>query len=111
MIKKITYVASPYNHPDPAVVESNYQAVAKYVARETAKGRVLISPIVYGHNLLPHEDMPTDWAFWTSFCLSILERCDDMEVLELDGWDRSSGVAAEIEYAESKSMEVIMIKP
>jgi hypothetical protein len=106
MIKSMVYVASPYNHPDPKKVESNYEKVAKYVAGETARGRVLVSPIVYGHNLLPHEDMPTDWEFWTSFCLSILDRCDSVEVVRMEGWDKSAGVAAEIDFAKQKGLTI-----
>ncbi len=41
------------------------------------------SPIVYGHTLLKHHEMPGDWGFWKNFCEAFLLKADEMLVYKL----------------------------
>ena len=50
--------------------------------------------------------MPSDWEFWKNFCLSFLEKCDEIMVFKMEGWDKSRGVAEEIKFAEEKGIKV-----
>lgn len=43
---------------------------------------------------------------WSPIDMAFLSRCDGLIVLTLDVWDRSSGVAAEIDYFKQKGMPV-----
>jgi hypothetical protein len=104
---KIIYVASPYSHPDDEVRENNFKLVAKLVADLTADGYVCMSPIVYGHTLLNFKEMPSDWEFWKNFCLTFLEKCSEMIVYKMPGWDKSRGVKEEIEFAEKNNIKVL----
>ena len=103
---KLIYVASPYSHPDNDVRENNFVIVAYLVAELTKQGLVCISPIVVGHTLLKFRDMPSDWEFWTNFCLSFLEKCSEMIVYKMPGWDKSRGVAEEIEFAKEHNIKI-----
>jgi hypothetical protein len=67
---------------------------------------VVISPITYGHTLLEYHEMPSNWDFWKKFCLSFLERCDEMIVYQMPGWENSRGVKEEIEFAKSKGIKI-----
>ena len=106
IMKKLIYIASPYTHSNPEVVEENYRKVAEFTARHTAAGYIILSPIVYGHNLAKHADMRTDWVFWQDFCFTFLSKCDELWVLKISGWNKSSGVAEEIEFAIQKGIPV-----
>lgn len=99
MIKPIIYIASPYSHSDENVRLARFQKVAEYAGELTAGGKLAFSPITYGHVLATIKEMPTDWEFWQSFCISFLSKCDELHVLKLDGWDKSQGVEAEINWA------------
>jgi len=110
-IKPLVYLASPYTHSDKEVVEENFRKISKVSAEMTADGFITISPITYGHTLLQFKEMPGDWAFWTSFCLSILEKCDKIVVVKMEGWDKSSGIAGELEYAKEHGIPVEYINP
>jgi len=103
---KIIYIASPYTYHDPIVVEENFRRVSRYAAKLVSEGSIAISPITYGHTLVQFHNMPTDWPFWSNFCLRILERCNEMHVYMMEGWDKSRGVKEEIEYAESLGIEI-----
>jgi hypothetical protein len=53
---------------------------------------------VHGHPLVRYG-LPVDWSFWERLARPQLERCDEMVVLTLDGWQESVGVQAELRHA------------
>ncbi len=110
---KLVYIASPYSNPDPRVRHENYLIVTKIAADLVSRGSVAISPITYGHVLLEHASMPTDWEFWENFCTTLLSKCEKMIVCNsMVDWDKSRGVAAEIEFAKQNGIEIeYLIKP
>lgn len=108
-MSKIIYFASPYSHKDPKVVEDRVQKTSDMVAKLVSEGNVVISPIVYGHNLLQFHNMPSDWEFWKNFCQTFLHKSDEMIVYMLPGWDQSTGVLAEIDLAKELGINVTFI--
>jgi len=106
MEKKLIYIGSPYSHSDPEVVEENYRRVSRLAAKLCSQGHVAFSPITYGHVLLTFEKMPGDWEFWKSFCISFLEKSDELLVYKMPGWENSRGLAAEIEFATEKNIKI-----
>jgi len=109
-MSKLVYIASPYSSHDPILVERNFRVVTEYCAKRMASGEVLLSPITYGHTLLEFEKMPNDWEFWQNFCLSVLVKCDELRVLKMPGWELSTGVAAEIKFAEDNDIPIEYIE-
>ena len=105
-MSNIIYIASPYSHSNPEVIEENYKKVADLSAHLCSQGIVALSPIVYGHNLLSFKEMPNDWIFWSNFCISLLKKSDELWVYKMDGWNYSRGVAEEIEYAIKNNIHV-----
>ena len=61
-------------------------------------GHIVFSPIVHSHPLVAFG-LPTAWPAWERIDRSFLERCDEVAVLMLDGWDQSVGVRAELRIA------------
>ncbi len=108
---ELVYLASPYSHPDDNVREMNYKIISKIASEMVSEGKVVMSPISYGHNLLNYTDMPSDWDFWYNFCVTFLLRCDRLVVCMMPGWDKSRGVAEEIEIAIANNIPVEYIKP
>src|SRR5690349_18881064 len=102
----LIYIASPYSHPDPAVRQKRYEDVSAYTAKRMMEGAVVYSPIAFNHPLSVRYEMPTDWVFWKHFDCRMIDKCDAMEVLMLDGWDTSVGVSAEVVYAREREMRV-----
>lgn len=104
------YLASPYSHPDEAVREGRYRAACAATVRLLRAGKSVFSPIVLTHGLVAYG-LPTDWSFWESYDRDHLERCDDLVVLTIDGWDQSVGVAAEIALASSLGKPIRYLAP
>lgn len=104
--KPIYYLASPYTHTDPAIRKQRAELATEAAVRLLHMGIFVFAPIPYNE---PWEkyNLPGDWAFWADFDKSFVERCDGgLIVLMLDGWDRSTGVTAEIEFAKSLNKPV-----
>ena len=55
------------------------------------------SPVVHAHPIAVHGGInPLDHDFWLSFDAVMIRKCDALIVGQLEGWDRSFGVAHEI---------------
>ena len=99
------YLASPYSHPEPLVREARFDAACRATADLIHAGRAVFSPIVHGHPLV-RFGLPTDWSFWERFDEEYLRRCDEVVVLQINGWRESESVRAEIEFAAALGKRV-----
>ena len=93
------YIASPYTHDNPAIVQERYEQVMEYTAELIKQGDVGVSPIVHCHVLANKFNLPTDFFFWNKYCLSLLQSADEMHILMLDGWKESLGIQYEKSFA------------
>jgi nucleoside 2-deoxyribosyltransferase len=96
---KLLYLASAYTGNERQ--QNLRQHITTYVAAALAeKGLVVYSPITHGHRL--SEYLPPgiqSHEFWMMQCLPILERCDELWVLQSGGWRQSRGVQEEVAFA------------
>jgi hypothetical protein len=106
----IIYVASPYTHDDPLVVDQRFMAVRDYVTTQLRAGALYFSPIVYTHELAKAASLPGDAAFWFEFNFRMLKVCDKVIILKLQGWEKSIGVASEIAYAKTHGKPLEYVK-
>jgi hypothetical protein len=93
------YIASPYTSPDPFIREERYREVMRFTAWWLkTKGSIPtpFSPILYLHEMNKTYSLPLDFQFWLSFNHNIISYCSAIMVLQLPGWDASSGVRDEI---------------
>jgi hypothetical protein len=104
------YLASPYSHPDPAVREERFRAACRATAALLHAGEVVFSPIVHSHPLVAFA-MPTAWSFWERIDRAHLERCDEVAVLMLDGWEESIGVREELRLARELGKPARFLDP
>ncbi|HEY1066543.1 MAG TPA: DUF1937 family protein, partial [Pirellulales bacterium] len=114
--KPLVYLASPYSHPSQDVRQQRFERVSQIAAQILLDDYVLpFSPIAHSHPIAVYgqmlEAMTNAWAAWQELDIAFIDRCDAIVVVQLDGWDKSVGVAAEIDYARSRSMAVIYFNP
>lgn len=101
----VAYLACPYSDPDPSVKEWRYQTVTKVAHYLIAREIFVYSPLT--HNIpIDRLGIHGNWLHWGKVDLSMLERCDRLIVLMLDGWEKSSGVQAEIKHAMKLGLEI-----
>jgi nucleoside 2-deoxyribosyltransferase len=104
------YLASPYSHPDAGVREQRFRAACRATAALFHAGRTLFSPIAHSHPMVEHG-LPTNWEFWQRCNVEHLQRCDELVILTLDGWQESVGVQAEIRIAGELGKPVSFLAP
>lgn len=100
------YLASPYMHEDPFVMELRYLHVSKVLAARLLKREWTYSPIVHCHELAKTWSMPKHAAFWRAFDLAMLAKADSFIILRIDGWNESAGIAEEKFEAERLNIPV-----
>lgn len=94
------YLASPYTHDNPLIRKARFVAVQAFVAEQLRNGVVLFSPIVYCHQFATEYGLPISHEPWVPFNKQLLEFAEELWVFPLPGWEKSKGVALEIELAK-----------
>ena len=108
----LIYLASPYSHPDPAVVEARVARAEECTAALIAAGRIVFSPVVYSHGVVRTGlHLPQDWPFWAPLDLAMLRRSDAIWVLALEGVLEGRGVAAEALEAKRLGLVAHVLRP
>lgn len=102
---ELYYLASPYTHKNIDVMKIRAEIVTKAAVDLLRLNVYVFAPIAYNAPWERH-DLPGDWEFWEPFDKAFVERMDAVVVLTIDGWDRSVGVKAEIEFANEKNIPV-----
>jgi hypothetical protein len=102
------YVASVYsldaksnNFKDAMTRQFRYEYTMKRVAQLLKQGEHAYSPIVHGHEMGKVFNFPKSYQFWQDNDRHMIDLCDKVVVLKMEGWQRSEGVCDEIRYAES----------
>lgn len=110
---KLTYLASPYTHPDPDVRKARYDAACKKAAELMLAGKVIFCPIAHSHPIAMQmpEGCDIDPDLWKKQDAPYVWMCDEMIVLQLDGWEKSGGVRHEIEVATSRRIPIHYERP
>jgi len=101
------YLAIPYTHEDPAVMDYRAEVADRCTALLTRIGYEVYSPISSWHHIAKKYELPTDYAYWKRLNDNILSICDRLWVIKLDGWEKSKGVQHEIDTAEGLCLEII----
>ncbi len=111
MKHSLIFISTPYSHKDHEIENIRYRQAIEYAAILMNGDRFAYSPIASGLAIAKNHKLPTDWDYWCNFCEAMLERCDEMHVLMLKGWNESTGVASEIKLAEELGVKIIYIDP
>lgn len=109
MTAKIIYLACPYTHIDKKVREMRFNAATRAAAHLIKSGRIVFSPITMTHPIdvvLATEDATLGSDYWVDFDEAFMEFCSEMIILNIDGWNTSSGIKREILYFQSKGKPI-----
>lgn len=104
----IYYLASPYSDPDPLTRDQRYLKVMECASSLLNQNILTFSPILYSHEMSKKYSLPTDAAWWWDFNRTMMDKCENLIILKLPGWDKSVGVKQEKEYAQSMSYPIYM---
>jgi hypothetical protein len=103
-------ISSPFSHPDESVKAERVKQLAIFVDNEIKNGNLVFSPVLYGLKVLEYVGGNDDWATWQKFCENAILSSKEVWVLMFDGWDKSTGVRGEIEFATANNVPIKYIK-
>lgn len=112
-MSKVIYLASPYSH-ELAWIRGIREALVSAAGSELiSRGYRVIGPITESRGYEPYlpENITHTFEFWEAIDLHHVRHCDEVHVLCLKGWARSTGVTAEIEYAQSLGIPIVYHEP
>ena len=108
---KLGYLAAPYQHVDPEVCRKRLQAVTLQAAMLFQQGIYVFSPLTHNVPIKDLGVMLGNWEVWKEYDELLLSRCDLLYVLQLEGWEKSKGVSAEIALAKKLKLPIEMLPP
>src|SRR5579864_6170630 len=103
----LTYLTTPYSHDDFNVKLQRFNAAAVVAGYLMNKGLLIFSPITHTHPIAVNCRLPGDFTFWENLDREFIVACSRMIVVKMDGWGKSKGVKAEIEFAKELGMDII----
>jgi len=103
---RMVYIAVPFWHENETVRNYRRRKAIEYSGRLFHKSVPFYSPLLYSEHF--KEKKATE-GYWIKHGLRMVDVCDVMHVLCLDGWDTSEGIKGEISRAEARGAEVLSI--
>lgn len=97
---------------DKKVKEQRYHDINQIMAELTRRGHILFGPITQSATLTKYSHaLKGSWEFWKRFDTVVLNKCDALWVVMLEGWTASVGVQAEIKLAKNLKLPIVYLNP
>lgn len=105
------YLAAPYTHKDPAVIQERVDQAAMVAAKITSlfPHILVLPPTVLSRTLVDAGAEPLQG--WYQWGIDWLSTCDSLFVLQLDAWENSVGIQLEIKAARLAGIPVFWLDP
>lgn len=113
----LAYAGAPYTAlnadgtEDKAMIAERMRVFMMCLASLTRRGIKVCSPLLMDGVRKHDADIPGDWKYWGDYSTVMLEKCNVLIIIKIPGWDKSSGVAGEIQIAKVNRIPVIYIDP
>lgn len=105
------YLATPYTLY-PGGLGLAFVKACEQEALLLKAGVSALSPIAHSHPVATWGGInPTDHAFWMQVCAPFMEMAKGLIVCRLPSWERSAGIAAEIETFKKAGKPVVYMDP
>lgn len=106
----MAYIAGPYSHPDPSVIEARMEVFADFISLLMSMEIHAISPLM-NHPYLGRRRTPGTYDYWEPYSRNLLKRCDAVIVIDMPGTWESKGVKDEIKMALEYNIPVFVVRP
>ena len=107
------YLACPFRHANAAVRHARVVLCEHVAALYVDHGRLVYAPLVHRWHVDNHLGTDGDRAaYWRRHGLAMLERCDELVVLDIPGTEAARGVAGELAWwAAHRTTEPTRMRP
>jgi len=105
----MNYLASPYSHWNALVRLWRWYQAVRLTAQLMRQGHLIYSPIVHNHWLAVLFGLPAGYEFWKRYDEAALLCCKELWIAPLPDWNKSVGIAREIEFARQNGIPVFIL--
>ncbi|MGW0634968.1 DUF1937 family protein [Nocardia salmonicida] len=104
------FLACPYSHVDPDVVHERFLRCNEVAATIVRSGHVVFSQVSMSHpiNEALGEEAAVVGKLWAPIDAVFMEMMSELVVVDVAGWEQSSGIQREIEFFRSRGRAVSM---
>lgn len=103
---KLYFIACPYYDPDITIMEQRFEQCTYVAATLTMAGLAVYSQITMTHPINQMAAQVKKRITWYPVNEAFMEKCDELIVLTLPGWENNSGVANEIAFFKARERKV-----
>ncbi len=110
------YLASPYSHKDKQIEHDRWSRASAICAQIFATGKFYpYSPIAHSFCLVQegkkHFDLDLSGSFeiWEAYDHAFMPKCDELWILQIEGWKESKGIKAEILMANELGLPIYYV--
>ncbi len=103
------FLACPYSHADAEVVHERFLACNAVAATIIESGNCVFSQVSMSHPInlaFENRDSAAIGKLWGPVDAVFMEAMDELIILDLPGWDLSSGIKREIAFFEQRGRKV-----
>jgi hypothetical protein len=103
------FLACPYSHADASVTHDRFIQCNKVAASIIESGNVVFSQVSMSHPInlaFEGKDSAAIGKLWAPVDAVFMDMMDELIILDLPGWDLSSGIKREIEFYKSRGQKV-----
>ena len=93
------FVSGPFNTSDEELKLKRVKTISKYCSDLFRLGITPVSALLTGLKIAEYNNLPTDTNTWVKYSEDMVEGCNELHVLMIDGYLESSGIKAEINKA------------
>ena len=100
----LVLLCTVYSNPDPTIRKLNNLDACKMAGKLLRHGFFVLSPIIHSVSISDKEiPLPGDRLFWSKYNGKIINGVDCLFVLDMQGWQDSTGIRSE--YLAAKEMD------
>jgi hypothetical protein len=103
---KSVYLAAPLSHRFKFIMWRRYRIVSQIAGLLMWDGYIVFSPLSHSHMIAKLNKSSRNWSFWSYQDYHQLKKNDELFVLTLKGWEKSTGVQCEISWARELNMPI-----
>lgn len=104
------YLATPYSHENPEIRRERYLKACRITAVLMKAGIPVFSPLLNSVPAVEEGGLELEHDGFLAIDLPILRRCEEVLIVDIDGWDKSKGVQTEMNEALLRSIPVTLIE-
>ncbi|WP_426217753.1 DUF1937 family protein [Pseudomonas sp. DWRC2-2] len=103
------FLACPYSHADASVTHDRFITCNNVAAAIVESGNAVFSQVSMSHPInlaFEGKDSVAIGKLWAPVDAFFMETLEELVILDLPGWDLSSGIKREIEFFKSRGRRV-----